>query len=89
MKLLSTLICPQNSILEQFVSAELSDADASVIDSPTGDLIESFAELHLSDPSLDEASGAFGSLSKPFNGWSRQTVTPRWLPFQKDYCAAL
>ncbi len=36
---------------------------------PTGDLIESIAELHLSDPSLDEARGAFGSLSKPFNGW--------------------
>ena len=32
---------------------------------PPGDLLESFVELHLSDPSWDEAHEAFGSLSKP------------------------
>ena len=30
---------------------------------PPGDLLESFVEPHLSDPSWDEANGAFGSLT--------------------------
>ena len=47
---------------------------------PTGILIVSFAEPHLSDPSLDEASEALGSPSKPSNVRSKQSVTPRWLP---------
>jgi hypothetical protein len=32
---------------------------------PPGDLLESFVEQHLSDPSWDEANEAFGCLSKP------------------------
>ena len=32
---------------------------------PPGDLLESFVEQHLSDPSWDEANEAFGGLSKP------------------------
>ena len=52
--------------------------------SSSGDLIESFAEPHLSDPFLGEASGAFGGLREAVQRLVGKSVTPRWLPIPKD-----
>ena len=40
--------------------------------------------LHLSDPSLDEASGMFGSLGEAVKRLLSRSVTPRWLPLPKN-----
>ena len=54
-----------------------------------GDLIESFAEPHLSDPFWAKRAGCSDVSAKPLNGWCSQSVTPRWLPSPKDNGARL
>ncbi len=56
---------------------------------PPGDLLESFVELHLSDPSWDEAHEAFGCLSKPSSRLEGVIRNVSLATFAEVYRAAL